>query len=115
MRDNFGDSNTEIKTLGAVVAAGASVQVLPAVTGKKIRLMGYSAQTNSAANAQINIQDGSAGTVKEWTWIPQSTSNQAYHKPVIDAGYWSTTVSTGIYIGSTLEFLINIHYVEYVP
>lgn len=104
------------KTLAAVVAAGAAVQVIAAVTGKSLLILGYEAQTNSAANAQINLQDGSGGTVRAWHWLPQSTSNQMLIVPKTPGqGLFSTTAGNGLFAGSTLEFIINVHYLEYTP
>lgn len=105
----------ELKTKSFTALASTSNQsAVASVSGKKLRLMGFTAQTSGAANALIVFRDGSGGTAYDVVYAPQSTE-PPYALPVIDAGYWSTTVSTGIFVDNSVatNAILIIRYIEH--
>lgn len=107
----------ELKTVAVTLTASTSnIVVVTAVTGKKIRVMGFYCQTNGAANAAISIKDGSGGTAYESFIAPQNTG-LPFVLPVKDSGYWSTTTGNGVYAdnGTATAGILVLRYVEYTP
>lgn len=109
----------ELCTLQSVMliqTATTNAIAIAAVTGKKIRVMGFSFTANAAGtNPGIVLKDGSGGTTKYAVTIPALTVGE-HARPVIDAGYFDTTVSTGLFfdvITSTANLFIN--YITYTP
>lgn len=92
----------------------ATTALIPAVTGKIIRVMGWNFQTNSAANGIVTLKDGA--TVKYAAYAPQSTSNLVEKQPVIDSGYFECTVSTALNVEvATAQTLVTVFYITYTP
>lgn len=101
-----------------VTLAAANAQlVIAAVTAKRIRVMGFDAQSTTAANAALNFDSGSGGTL---IWgpvnLPLSTSGILIEKPVINSGYFETATGVGLYADvATTGAFVNVYYITYTP
>jgi len=102
-----------------IIAAGATNNqtVIAAVTGSHIRVMGWRCQANGAAISSINFKDGSGGTIKSIFNAPPNTNGDVDFLPVIDAGYFDCSLSTGLFvdIGTATGALITVFYIVYTP
>jgi hypothetical protein len=111
-----GQEQCVLKSVMLIQVAATNATAIAAVTGKRLRIMGFSFTANAAAtNPGIVLKDGSGGTTKYAVTIPALTVGE-HARPVIDAGYFETTVSTGLFldvITSTANLFIN--YIEYTP
>jgi len=101
-----------------VTLAAANAQtVITAVTGKRIRVMGFDAQSTTAANAALNFDSGSGGTL---IWgpmnLPLSTDGRFLEKPVIESGYFETVTGVGLFADvATTGAFVNVYYITYTP
>jgi len=118
MKNDFGDSNAEVKTKFFSAAAATNNQAaVSGIAGKKLRFMGYECQAGGAVNVAYAIKDGSGGTQYEGGFSPLNTE-KPYQLPVRDSGYWSTTAGNGIYVdnaAAATTLTLIIRYVEYTP
>lgn len=109
------------KLLPAVLSASAvanNTAVVSAITGKIIRFMGFSGCAEHATSyGSIRFKDGSGGTFKTHTipLLPFPSTPQA-GLPVIDPGYFETTVGVGLYCDIAGQPAnATIFYIAYTP
>lgn len=93
-------------------------QIVAAVAGKKIRVMGWLAQSTNAAIGAFLLKDGSAGTTIVGSHgVPLfSAAGQIDKLPIVDCGYAETTVSVGLYADCTVDIVgLDLFYIAYTP
>lgn len=112
--------NGETATLTSVVlnalGVGTNQQIVAAVAGKRIRLMGYIVQSNTGVSGQLGLRDGNAGAyIVPNIYFPINTA-PVEHLPVIDAGYTETSTGIGLF-ADVITAAVNalIHYIIYTP
>lgn len=98
------------------IGVGANSVVLAAITGKKIRVMGWSAVSQGAAGS-FQLLDGSGGTViHHYRGFPALASGLNDDKPLADSGYCETTTGTGLYVTVvTAAVYLTVYYIAYTP
>jgi hypothetical protein len=105
-----------LKTAFGVFGVANNQLVVTAVTGKKIRIMGVSAQCGTGTGAGLVFKNGSGGSVMLGGYPPHQVLGLFWQEPVIDPGYSDTTVSTGLYADVTgFGCTFNLYYIEYTP
>ena len=106
---------TPVIGFGKDFAVGNNQQVIAAVTGKIIRVMGFSLQSTTAVNSLIYLKNGSGGGMFHIQWTP--ASNQPIVPfDVCDGGYFECSVSTGLYTDVvTAAGIVNVNYIVYTP
>lgn len=115
--EGIGGEVTKIFT--AVASAGVGNNTLvSAVTGKRIRVHGWDAQTDSTSGVPGTyfISDGSGGGALSRLFYAPIYTAVPWEKPFIDAGYFETTTGTalGVTVGvATVK--IEVHYSIYTP
>jgi len=108
---------TKIFTASASAAVGNNTLV-SGVSGKRIRVHGWDAQTDkaSAVPGEYFLSDGSGGTnLTRLLYAPIYTA-VPWDKIFIDAGYFET--STGTALGVTVavsNVKVQVHYSVYTP
>lgn len=111
----------EVSTLLCAVAAlgtGINQQVVAAVTGKKIRIMGVLAQSSNAANGTYTFQSGAAGsTLFGPIAAPLVTDPMSpLMLPITDSGYLETNSGDGLYSDiATDSVTLTVFYITYTP
>ena len=107
-----------VRTQPAQLALGSNASVVAAVTGKRIRVLGFTAQGDGSAG-RIAFKDGSGGTRLFGPLnIPSSATPETYFLPVIDSGYFETSTGVGLFadvgaFGGAVN--LNVFYIEYTP
>lgn len=100
------------------LAVGANQQIIAAVTGKKIRIMGWSNQCSTATVGAYQLLDGSGGSALTGTRSPPLyTAGLFDNLPIVDSGYAMET-STGVGLFCTIntaDVSFLIFYITYVP
>jgi hypothetical protein len=98
---------------------GSDRQIIAAISGKRIRFMGFMACAEDATTnfASLKFKNGSGGTAFTHT-IPCwafPTSPQA-GLPIVDSGYFETTAGVGLYadIGA-VTVNMTVFYIAYTP
>ena len=97
--------------------SGSNNQIVAAVTGQVIRLMGAYLQSSTSTAAGVFFKNGNGGTVL-WNvgTVPVTTNGLYTFFPIIDCGYIETTVGTGLFADiSTATAYVTIFYITYTP
>lgn len=95
---------------------GNNQAAIAAVTGKIIRVMGLTAQSNAAAGS-VFYKDSNAGTTKvQVSPAPTAASGLFYTLPVINSGYFESLLSAGIYVDIFGAAVVSdLFYIIYTP
>jgi hypothetical protein len=103
-------------TYSATVPVSTNTQLVAAVTGKRIRVMGYALQTNDASLiGVIEFLDGSGGARKDAVYAPVR-GQQREKLPIVDSGYFETTTATGLFANvSVASVFATVFYIVYTP
>lgn len=107
-----------VVTNSANLTAGLNQVIVAASTGYRIRVMGWSSQTISAAAVgYYRFKDGNGGSViTQYLWAPITTVGQSDKFPITDSGYFETTSGNGLYADSTTaDICLLVHYIIYAP
>lgn len=98
--------------LGATVANNQ--QVVAAVTGKVIHVVGLILTPFSTGNPSIVFKNGSGGATLAGFVLPSNTVSNPFHLPTTDTGYFKTTAGTGLFVDVITNAAgINVLYIEY--
>lgn len=105
-----------VLVLSASVAVGADQQLIAGSTGKRIRIMGWRIQTDSATSGVYALKSGSGGSVLASFTAPPSTGGAIDFLPIADCGYYETGTGVGLFVTITVSTVIfNIYYILYTP
>lgn len=105
-----------LKTGYLSAAVANDQQIVAAVTGKRIRVMGM-VLGSSAASSSVLFQSGAAG-VQLTTLLnaPAIATLPPFVLPITDSGYFETTTGEGLFCDVTIAITyINVFYIEYTP
>lgn len=113
----IGDETCILLSSYSTIAIANNVQVIGAVAGKKIRVMGFDCISSGAASIGIiAIKDGNAGTVLWQSYMPPQAGGIPYQKPIADSGYFETSTGVGLYADvATANVLLAVYYITYTP
>jgi len=112
----FMDTNQapiEIKTKHVLVTAGATnVQVVAAVTGKRLRILSVVAEHPTTAS-ELALKDGSGGANLLLLAIAAGAANQIL--PPNSLGWCDTSAGVGLYAdaGAGANVNVSVRYIEY--
>lgn len=98
-------------------AIGNNQQVVEAVTGQKIRVMGWKLQTQGAAPGTISFKSASGGTaLTPVLSIPTNAAGSFDTQELKDSGYYETNTGEGLYCDiATTAISGLIFYITYTP
>ena len=101
----------EIKTAyKAIDATTANQEVLAAVTGKRIRVIGFTCFSDTTATL-LSLKDGSGGATKLFIAVPEATN---VFFPVTEFGYMDTSFGVGLFAdGQSIRTRLCVRYIEY--
>lgn len=92
---------------------GSDRTVVTAVTGKRIRVMGWSIYTGSNASG-YNFKSNSGGTIIFRG--SKSLNTIVDFAPINETGYFETSTGHGLFVDiATAAADINIYYITYTP
>lgn len=106
-----------LKTAQKTLAVGNNQIVIAAVSGSKLRVMGWVLQSDGAVVGTVVFKSASGGTqLTAPVSVPASTGGTTDKLPIAYCGYFETNTSEGLYADiTTAGVLINIFYLEYIP
>lgn len=111
-----GDVSPLLTAVGEI-AVGNNNALVSAVSGKRIRIMGFVAQATAGTVGYLYLKSASGGSII-WTrtTYPASTNGDVLLIPVINSGYCETNTGEGLYIDVyTTAIGINLQYITYTP
>lgn len=105
-----------LKTAVVELSTGNNQTVIAAVTGKRIRVMGFVVQSNTSTQGELEFIDGSGGSLLfQSIHCPPSTA-LPFVLELKDPGYFETTAGTGLFADVvTAAVNATVFYVEYTP
>lgn len=91
--------------------------VVAAVTGKKIKVLGYLVQSNSATNGAYVFKSGSGGTILTGqVFAPKITDPWPGLFPISEVGYFETAVGVGLFADCGSATVVgHVIYIAYTP
>lgn len=97
------------------LAPGSNQTVISAVTGKRLRILGFHSTPSGAGNPSLVLLNGSGGTQLFGSVLQANTVGPLY-LPVIESGYFETSTGVGLFATTaTANLDLNVFYVEYTP
>ena len=105
-----------IRSAGGTFAIGANQSVIAAVPGYRSRLVGWIAQSDSAATvSDFTLKNGSGGAILH-ALLSVPALPGAHNLPISYGGYFETDTNTALVIDVTTTALrITVFYVSYIP
>lgn len=98
------------------LGVGNDQQVIAAITGKRIRIMGLMVQADGAGNPYIGFQTGAAGARILGAFYPSIVTLPPFLLPITDSGYAETIAGDGLYADVGVAAVTgSVFYVAYVP
>jgi hypothetical protein len=89
-------------------------QVIAAVTGKVLHVVGLILTPFSTGNPSFVFKDGSGGATIAGFVLPSNTVSNPFHLPTSDTGYFKTTAGNGLFVDVLTNAAgINVLYIEY--
>lgn len=91
--------------------------IVAAVTGKRIRIIGFSYQSKAAGAASFLLRSGSGGAVIHELLTQAGTGSPPILFPKDDGGgYCETASGTGLYADNAGNLAsLNVYYITYTP
>lgn len=95
----------------------ANILVVAAITGKRIRVMGFVGTALGAAASNFNLKDGSGGSaIIQSVGVPADNVGLNAILPIVDCGYAETSTGVGLYSDSNAGGVnATIFYIAYTP
>ena len=109
------DGVCEVSTLYTSSAVSANNLLVAAVTGKKVKVVSLTAQTDNAARGVLKFLSASGGTLLWGGFMPTNAQDPYKLDPNI-LGWFETKTGEGLY--STIELqpvFYSIQYIVYTP
>ena len=116
--ENRNDGILSLSAASAALAVGNNQQVVAAISGKRIKVMGWFMQSNHAtAVSDFLLKSASAGTALTTTFsVPPSGSGFKDEAPIVESGYVETNTGEGLFIDVTTNTIrYTIFYIAYTP
>jgi len=107
---------SQIQCAPKELGTGNNQTVVTAVSGERIRVMGWRAQGTTSTQGYFYLKSASGGTLltARWTFPPSTSLPDIL--PITDGGYYETNTGEGLFIDITTAALsLDLYYVTYVP
>ncbi len=112
---NTKDGVLPVKSVNLGLSTGNDQTVIAAVTGKRIRVMGYKIQSAASTAGAYAFKSGSGGTVVDGGYTPVIGGMPLVMIPW-DAGYFETDTGVGLFADIvTHGASVQVYYIEYTP
>lgn len=105
-----------IRAAGGSFAVGANQSVIAAVPGYRSRIVGWQAQSDSAAGvSDFALKNGSGGAILH-AHLSVPALPGVHNLPISYGGYFEADTNTAVVIDVTTNTLrITVFYVSYIP
>jgi hypothetical protein len=98
---------------GSAVAIGSNTVLIAGTSGKIIRVMGFTLQSQTTTNALVYFLNGSGGATRSLYYVP-GTNQAPYLQAIADSGYFECSSGTDLCVTvSGAAALINVYYYRY--
>ena len=115
MRNSYASAETSSESFAGTFGVASNQSVIAGVAGKRIRVLGYAVQSDSATQGIYGFINGSGGTGFSSFTAPPSSS-APFLLPLTPSGYFETSTGTGLFINvATASVSVNIFYIVYTP
>lgn len=105
-----------LKTAVVELSTGNNQSIVSAVSGKRIRVMGFDAQSNTTTQGELEFIDGSGGSALYMSLYCPPSSSPPFQKDISFTGYFETSTGTGLFADCvTAAVNVTVYYVEYTP
>lgn len=106
-----------ILTAPVNLPVGNNRTVVLAVTGKKIKILGWEAQSVAGTAGSLLLKDASGGsTIIQTRFVPIATNGLVDRQPIFEGGYGETTAGNGLYADvATADINMTLYYIAYQP
>jgi hypothetical protein len=108
---------SQLKTAMLSGTVAINQQIVAAVSGSRIRVMGLMLQATTGAIGLVTLKSASGGgAISAPMWAPPNTNGAMVFWPIADSGYCETNTSEGLFADvGTATCYITIFYITYVP
>lgn len=90
--------------------------VIAAIAGKRFRLMGWQAVSQTATVGSFNLHSASGSAALIVASAPAIGSGNNDRLPIVDSGYLETNTGEGLYSDCfTGDIFLTVFYISYVP
>ena len=98
-------------------AVANNQSVVASASGKRIRVMGWVAQSSTAVVGTMLLKSASGGTaLMAPLAVPVITAGSNDKLPVIDSGYFETNTGEGLFCDVTVAAIaLTLFYITYTP
>lgn len=108
--------DSPVLSVGAAIAVGNNNQVVAGVSGKRIRVMGWVAQSITGAGQHKFINGSGGAAFTDDHYSPLDTTGTKFDMPITPSGYFETTAGTGLYVNvGTNNLRLTLFYIVYTP
>jgi hypothetical protein len=115
MKSNYGTELSPILSFSGGFPININQSVIAAVSGQKIRVLGYTVQSSTGVQSTYGFINGSGGTSLSSFIAPPSTA-APFTLPIVYAGYFETSTGVGLFIDvATAAVTVNVYYITYIP
>lgn len=109
--------NCKLLQANIALAPGNNQQLVAAISGQIIRVLGWIAQGPAAGFPSFSLKSNSGGTVlTPHFFVPNNAAGLTEKLPINNSGYFETTVSQGLFADINVANLnMLIFYIVYTP
>lgn len=108
--------STPLKAARFSLSTGNDQQIVAAVSGKRIRVMGLIAQSTTSTAGSFTLQSASGGAAFSGGYHAPANTLPPWLLPITDSGYWETEIGEGLFSDvATAAITGDIFYIEYTP
>lgn len=108
------DQVQTVQSVSFAVAIAADQSVVAAVTGQRIRVMGFNC-TSTGAGSVVNLKNGAGGAIL-YRCLAPPVYTISEKLDLSHTGYFETSTSTALVVdGGTAAAALNLFYITYTP
>lgn len=113
--ENDKDGVIPVLTIAGTYGVASNQSLVTGVSNKRVRVVGYAAQSGTATQGVYGFINGSGGSALSSFVAPPLTLAPALF-PITEHGYFETSTGTGLFLNiATASVSLNIFYIIYTP
>lgn len=89
--------------------------VVSAVSGQRVRVMGFWTQAASLTQGAYAFKSNSGGTFLTPTYYCPPVTDPVDKFPLTETGYFETSTGHGLYVDVTTTLQLTLFYIQYTP
>lgn len=107
---------SKVKNAPLAAGVGANQSLVAGVSGTVIRVLGFSLQSQAAAQGTALFKSASGGTALSSGYVCPPSALPPYLQDIKDCGYFETLTGEGLFVDvGANSIFINVYYVTYTP